>query len=47
MEVTGGYIYKTTPVKCAMELVAVEDVCVIHKTESGHCTIFLPYTLLQ
>ena len=42
----GGSICKTTPVKSDMELVPVESVCVLPKTEPGHLPIFLPHTLL-
>ena len=40
---TGGYSVKTTSIKCAMERVPVEAVCVIPTTEPGHSAIELPH----
>ena len=42
----GGYISKTTSIKCAVERVTVETVCVIPKTEPVHSAIHLPHTSL-
>ena len=46
MRSAGGSSYKTTPGKCAITRVPVEDVCVLQKTEPGQSTICIPHTLL-
>ena len=46
MGVTGGYRYKTTPLKFAMERVLGKAMCVRTKTEPGHFPICLPYNSL-